>query len=92
MCLTATDWPVRLSRARYTIPKEPPERVLLLELFHRRVKAAIDALTSQLLQHVIVVRRHVVGDISFYVRLSPLVLLFRTVRQLLTLALLRAQQ
>lgn len=59
MCLTATDWPVRLSRARYTIPKEPPERVLL-EVVQARVKPAIDALTSQLLQHVIVVRRHFV--------------------------------
>ena len=29
MCLTATDWPVLLSRARYTIPKEPPERMVL---------------------------------------------------------------
>ena len=65
--------------------------MLLLEMFYRRVKAAIDALTSQLLQHVIVVRRHVVYDISFYVRLSPLALLFRTVRQLLILALLHAQ-
>lgn len=60
MCLTATDWPVRLSRARYTIPKEPPEKVLLLEVVQTRVKPAIDALTSQLLQHMIVVRRHFV--------------------------------
>ena len=60
MCLTATDWPVRLSRARYTIPKEPPERVLLLEVFQQGVRPAIDALTSQLLQHVIIVGRHLV--------------------------------
>lgn len=32
MCLTATDWPVRLSRARYTIPKEPPERMVLEQI------------------------------------------------------------
>ena len=59
MCLTATDWPVRLSRARYTIPKEPPKRVLL-EVVQSRVEAELSEPTAQLLQHVIVVRRHFV--------------------------------
>lgn len=65
--------------------------MLLLDVVQTRVKAAIDALTSQLLQHVVVVRRH--GVWYFLLCPSPLVLLFRTVRQLLILALLlHAQQ
>lgn len=57
MCLTATLWPVRLSRARYTTPKEPPERYVL-GVMCAMVRCVDENHTAQLLQHVIIVRRH----------------------------------